>query len=108
MHHEMRDISADLKERADLLRAQIDSAQARFQAVITELNKEKAIQRQRLETEVQAVHRLIHIMSVQNALHCGLKSAVAALDNLGAAQVSGTEGKKESHEIGKAMSGTSP
>jgi hypothetical protein len=39
MHHEMRDISADLKERADLLRAQIDSAQARFQAVITELNK---------------------------------------------------------------------
>jgi hypothetical protein len=47
-------------------------------------------------------------VSVQNALHRGLKSAVAALDNLGAAQVSGTEGKKESHEIGKAMSGTSP
>ena len=108
MQREMRDISADLMERANLLQGQIDSAQARFQAVITELNKEKAIQRQRLETEVQAVHRLIHIVSVQNALHRGLKSAVAALDNLGAAQVSGTEGKKESGEIGKAMSGTSP
>jgi len=108
MHHEMRDISADLKERADLIQAQIDSAQARFQAVITELNKEKAIQRQRLETEVQAVHRLIHIVSVQNALHRGLKSAVAALDNLGAAKASGTEGKKENGEISKAMSGPSP
>jgi hypothetical protein len=37
-----------------------------------------------------------------------LKSAVTALDNLGAAKVSGTEGKKEKGEIGKAMSGTSP
>jgi hypothetical protein len=65
MHREMRDISADLKERAELLRAQIDSAQARFQAVISELNEERAIQRQRLESEVQAVHRLMHIVSIQ-------------------------------------------
>jgi hypothetical protein len=101
MQREMRDISADLMERADLLQGQIDSAQARFQAVITELNKERAIQRQRLETEVQAVHRLIHVVSIQHALHRGLKSAVAALDNLGAAKVSGTEGKKENGEIGK-------
>ena len=108
MQREMRDISADLMERADLLQGQIDSAQARFQAVITELNKERAIQRQRLETEVQAVHRLIHVVSIQHALHRGLKSAVAALDNLGAAQASGTEGKKEKGEISKAMSGPSP
>ena len=61
MHREMRDISADLKERAELLRAQIDSA---LQAVISELNEERAIQRQRLESEVQAVHRLMHIVSI--------------------------------------------
>jgi hypothetical protein len=47
-------------------------------------------------------------VSIQQALHRGLKSAVAALDNLGAAKASGTEGKKENGEIGKAMSGTSP
>jgi hypothetical protein len=94
MHREMRDISADLKERAELLRVQIDSAQARFQAVISQLNEERAIQRQRLESEVQAVHRLMHIVSIQHALHRGLKSAVTALDNLGAAKVSGTESKK--------------
>ena len=108
MQREMRDISADLMERANLLQGQIDSAQARFQAVITQLRNERATQRQGLETELQAVHRLIHIVSIQQALHRGLKSAVAALDNLGAAKVSGTKGKKENGEIGKAMSGTSP
>jgi len=95
-------------ERANLLQGQIDSAQARFQAVITQLRNERATQRQRFETELQAVHRLIHIVSIQQALQRGLKSAVAALDNLGAAKASGTEGKKENGEIGKAMSGTSP
>jgi hypothetical protein len=53
MQREMRDISGDLKERADLLQGQIDSAEARFQAVTTELQKERATQRQRLETELQ-------------------------------------------------------
>jgi hypothetical protein len=108
MHREMRDISADLKERADLLQGEIDSTQARFQTVIAALNKERAAERQRLETELQAVHRLINIVTVQHALHRGLKFAVAALDTLGAAKVSGTEGKKETGEIDKAMSGTSP
>jgi hypothetical protein len=97
MHHEMRDISGDLKERADLLRGEIDSAQARFQAVITELKKERATQRQRLETELQAVYRLINIVTVQHAFRNALKSAVAALTPLGA-EVSGTEGKKEKGE----------
>jgi hypothetical protein len=95
MQREMRDISGDLKERADLLQGQIDSAEARFKAVITELQKERATQRQRLEAELQAIHRLINLMSMQHALHRGLNSAVAALDALGAAKVSGTAGKKE-------------
>jgi len=108
MQREMRDISADLMERANLLQGQIDSAQARSQAVITQPRNERATQRQRLETELQAVHRLIHIVSIQQTLPRGLKSAVAALDNLGAAKASGTEGKKENGEISKAMSGPSP
>jgi hypothetical protein len=74
---------------------QIDSAQARFQAVITELKEERATQRLKLETKLQAIHRIINLLSVQHALHRGLKSAVAALDALSAAKVSRTEGKKD-------------
>jgi hypothetical protein len=95
MHREMRDISGDLKERADLLQRQIDNAHARFQAVITKLKKDSATQRQRLETELQAIHRLINLVSMQHALHRGLKSAVAALDALGAAKMSEIESKKD-------------
>ena len=51
-------------------------------------------ERQRLETELQAIHRLINF-SMQQALHRGLKSAVAALDALSAAKVSGTEANKD-------------
>jgi hypothetical protein len=91
----MRDISGDLKERADILKGQIDGTEARFQVVITELQKERATQRQRLETELQAIHRLINLMGMQQALHRGLKSAVAALDALSAAKKSGTEGKRD-------------
>jgi hypothetical protein len=99
MHGDMRDISGELKERADLLQGQIDSAQARFQAVITELKKERATQRQRLETELQAVHRLINIVTMQHALRSALQSAVAALDKVAPAEMSKTElqkGKAES------------
>ena len=95
MHREMRDISGDLKERADLLQRQIDNAQARFQAVMTKLKKDSATQLQRLETELQAIHRLINLVSMQHALHRGLKSAVAALDALGAAKMSEIESKKD-------------
>ena len=55
--------------------------------VITELQKERATQRQRLETELQAIHRLINFMGMQQALDRGLKSAVAAQ--------SGPEGKRD-------------
>ena len=95
MQREMRDISADLMERADFLQRQIASAQVRFQAVMTELKEERATQRLKLETQIQAIHRLINLMSMQHALHRGLNSAVAALDALSAAKVSGTAGKKE-------------
>jgi len=95
MQREMRDIRADLMERADLLQRQLDSAQARFHAVMTELKEERATQRLKLETQIQAIHRLINLLSMQHALHRGLKSAVAALDALSAAKVSGTEGKKD-------------
>ena len=95
MQREMRDISADLMERADFLQRQIDSAQVRFQAVMTELKEERATQRLKLETQIQAIHRLINLLSMQHALHRGLKSAVAALDALSAAKVSETESKKD-------------
>jgi hypothetical protein len=91
MHREMRDISGDLKERANLLQGQIDIAQARFQTVITELKKERAIQRQRLETELQTVHRLINIVTMQHALRTALQSAVAALDKVAPAEMSKIE-----------------
>jgi hypothetical protein len=104
MHREMRDITADLMERADLLQRQIDNAQARFQAVMTELKEERATQRLKLETQIQAIHRLINLLSVQQALHRGLKSAVAGLDALSSAKVSGTEGKKEKGEPPQSQS----
>ena len=95
MQREMRDIRADLMERADLLQRQLDSAQARFHAVMTELKEERATQRLKLETQIQAIHRLINLVSMQHALHRGLKSAVAALDALGAAKMSEIESKKD-------------
>jgi hypothetical protein len=95
MHRQLRDISGDLKERADLLARQINAAQARFQVLMTELKNEKAIQRQRLETELQAIHRLINIVTVQHALHRGLKSAVAALDTIVDAKRSKKQLQKE-------------
>src|SRR5512132_1148272 len=75
MQREMRDISADLMERADFLQRQIASAQARFHAVMTELKEERATQRLKLETQIQAIHRLINLLSMQHALHRGVKSA---------------------------------
>ena len=90
MQPEMRDISGDLKERA---KGQIDGTEARFfKVVITELQKERATQRQRLETELQEIHRLINF-SMQQALHRGLKSAVAAVDALSAAKKSGRKAR---------------
>jgi hypothetical protein len=65
MQREMRDISADLMERADFLQRQIASAQVRFQAVMTELKEERATQRLKLETQIQAIHRLINLVSMQ-------------------------------------------
>ena len=63
--------------------------------LLSKLQKERATQRQRLETELQAIHRLINLMGMQQAPHRGLKSAVAALDALSAAKKSGTEGKRD-------------
>ena len=80
MHREMRDISGDLRQRADLLVRQMVAEQARYRAALTELKKEKTIQRQRLERAVQAVRGLVNIITVQHVLHRALNSAVTALD----------------------------
>jgi hypothetical protein len=98
MHREMRDISGDLRERADLLMRQMVAEQAQFRAALAEIESEERIRRQQLQTALQAVQRLINVLGVQHALHRGLKSAVAALDILGPAQASATEGKKEQRE----------
>jgi hypothetical protein len=80
MYREMRDISGDLRERADMLVRQMVAEHARFRMVLTELEKEKAIRRQQLERAVQAVHRLVNVVTVQHVLHRALNSAVTALD----------------------------
>jgi ABC-type transporter Mla subunit MlaD len=80
MYREMRDISGDLRERADLLVGQMVAEQARFRRALTELEKEKAMRRQQLEAAVQAVHRLVSVITVQHVLHRALNSAVTALD----------------------------
>ena len=80
MYREMRDISGDLRERADLLVRQMVAEQARFRKTLTELEKEKAMGRQQLEAAVQAVHRLVNVITVQHVLHRALNSAVTALD----------------------------
>jgi hypothetical protein len=108
MCSEMRDISTDLMERADLLVKQMIAEHARFRCALTELENEEAIRRQRLQTALQAVQRLIDVLAVQHALHRGLKSAVAALDTLGPGQAAGTEGNKEKRKIDKAVPATSP
>ena len=74
MHREMRDISGDLRQRADLLVRQMVAEQARYRAALTELEKEKT------GRAVQAVHGLVNIITVQHVLHRALSSAVAALD----------------------------
>jgi hypothetical protein len=83
MYREMRDISGDLRERADLLVRQMVAEQARFRKTLTELEKEKAMRRQQLEAAVQAVHRLVNVITVQHVLHRALNSAVTALDAQG-------------------------
>ena len=80
MYREMRDISGDLRERADLLVRQMVAEQAGFRRALTELEKEKAMRRQQLEAAVQAVHRLVNVITVQHVLHRALNSAVTALD----------------------------
>jgi hypothetical protein len=80
MYREMRDISGDLRERADLLVRQMVAEQARFRRALTEMEKEKAMRRQQLEAAVQAVHRLVKVITVQHVLHRALNSAVIALD----------------------------
>lgn len=82
MHRKMRDISSDLKERADLLAKQIEATQARFEAVITDIAQQRAIRRRRLETELRSVRNLIKIATVQQALHKALTSAVVSLDTV--------------------------
>ena len=80
MHGEMRDISGDLRERADLIVGQMVAEQARFRQQLMKLNKERATRRQQLETARQSIHRFINILTVQHVLHRALKSAVTALD----------------------------
>ena len=80
LNREMRDISADLRERADLLVRQMVAEEARFRTSLSALENEEAIRRHRLKTALQAVRRAISIVTVQDALRRGLKSAVAALD----------------------------
>jgi len=80
MLREMRDISGDLRERADLLVRQMVAEQVQFRTSLSELQKGKAVQRQRLEAALQAVHNLINVLTVRYALHRALNSAVVALD----------------------------
>ena len=80
MHGEMRDISGDLRERADLIVGQMVAEQARFRQQLMKLNEERATRRQQLETTRQSIHRFINILTVQHVLHRALKSAVTALD----------------------------
>ena len=42
----MRDISADLKERADLVAQQISAAQTRFESFIQQLKRERDVKRE--------------------------------------------------------------
>jgi hypothetical protein len=97
MHREMRDISGDLNERADLLVREMIAEQARFRTTLTKLKKEEAIRREQLEASLKAVHRAISIAGVQDALLRGLKSAVTALDAQG-------EAPKELPQHGQAKS----
>src|SRR4030095_11472027 len=82
MHREMRDISSDLKERADLLAKQIEATQARFEAVITDIAQQRAIRRRRLETELRSVRNLIKIATLKHALHKALTAALVSLDTI--------------------------
>jgi hypothetical protein len=65
---------------ADLLVRQMVAEQARFRRALMDLEKEKAMRRQQLQAAVQAVHRLVNVITVQHVLHRALNSAVTALD----------------------------
>jgi ABC-type transporter Mla subunit MlaD len=111
MHREMRDISGDLRERADLLVGQMVAEQARFRAALTELEKEKAMRRQQLEAAVQAVHRLVNVITVQHVLHRALNSAVTALDahaETSKGPLQNEKGESPSPSLKEAAPGASP
>src|SRR5262245_6508943 len=80
MHDEMRDISGDLRERADLIVGQMVAEQTRYRQQLAQLNEERATRRQQLKTARQSIHRFINVLTVQHVLHRALKSAVTALD----------------------------
>jgi flagellar biosynthesis chaperone FliJ len=80
MQEEMRDISGDLRERADLIVGQMVAEQTRYRQQLAQLNEERATRRQQLETARQSIHRFINVLTVQHVLHRALKSAVTALD----------------------------
>src|SRR5262245_62788751 len=106
MHGEMRDISGDLRERADLIVGQMVAEQARFRQQLMKLDKERATRRRQLETARQSIHRFINILTVQHVLHRALKSAVTALD--AEAEKSEKALQKEKAEAGPSSKETIP
>jgi hypothetical protein len=57
----MRDIRADLQDRAGLLEEQINAAQAQFEKVIDQLKREHEESIEALEAELEAVNRLAEL-----------------------------------------------
>ena len=55
----MRDISGDLKDRANLLEQQIDAAQGQFDKLIEQLTREQDSRLEGLKSELDAVNAVI-------------------------------------------------
>jgi hypothetical protein len=57
----MRDIHGDLKERADLLRQQLNNAQAQFERLLEQLKKDRESQLEALKFQLEAVNKVLEM-----------------------------------------------
>jgi septum formation inhibitor MinC len=74
----MRDIRGDLQDRADRLKQQINTAQAQFEKRVEQLKTEQGRRLEDLEAQLDAVRRLMAVVTWYQNVRAVMAAAVAA------------------------------
>lgn len=75
----MRDIRAELSERARLLQREIDAAQAHYDRLVAEAKQERDRKVAHLRAQIQALHRIEAMAEWHQSLKQGYAAAIAVL-----------------------------